>query len=193
MTTKRKIIAQLETLSACAPALQWAKETPGTLAQLWLKCREPGWLLWLAAATHVDRNAIVLAGCDCARTALQFVPAGEDRPRLAIEAAEAYIAGTISSATLLQARVAAAYITYAAAYAADYAATAANYAYAASAASYAATAAYADAAVVNAASAAYAYATTAAASATQAKHKIVCCDLIRERITAAMVAKGMPT
>ena len=47
------------------------------------------WLLWWAARTPVNlHQSLVLAACDCARTALQYVPAGEDRPRLAIEAAE---------------------------------------------------------------------------------------------------------
>jgi hypothetical protein len=35
----------------------------------------------------VDRSLVVLAACDCARTALRYVPPGEDRPLLAIEAA----------------------------------------------------------------------------------------------------------
>jgi hypothetical protein len=41
----------------------------------------------------VDRSLVVLAACDCARTWLRHVPPGEDRPRLAIETAEAWCRG----------------------------------------------------------------------------------------------------
>lgn len=52
----------------------------------------------------VDRHLVVRAACACARTALQHVPDGEDRPRIAIETAEAWCRG---EATSEQVRVAA--------------------------------------------------------------------------------------
>jgi hypothetical protein len=74
----------------------------------------------------------VLAACDCARLALVHVPAGEHRPRLAIEIAERWAGGdaSVSLGDVMRA----AYATYAAAAYATYAAAATNAAYAANAA-----------------------------------------------------------
>ncbi len=113
-------------LDACGDARQWADDLRGIPARkAWEACKRGDWLLWLAAKLNVDRKLVVLAACDCARTALQFVPAGEERPRIAIETAEAWTRG---EATIEQVRAAAA-----AAYADDDA-SAANVAYAAAAA-----------------------------------------------------------
>ncbi|MHC4617176.1 MAG: hypothetical protein ACYTEQ_05415, partial [Planctomycetota bacterium] len=56
----------------------------------WAECEQGDWLLWVAATVGVDRRKVVLAACDCAREALVHVPDGEERPRLAIEATEAW-------------------------------------------------------------------------------------------------------
>lgn len=45
-----------------------------------------------AQLIHAGRRQALLSTCACVRRALQFVPDGESRPRLAIEATEAYIA-----------------------------------------------------------------------------------------------------
>jgi hypothetical protein len=121
----------LTKLGACSEAVKWAVRK--THKRAWETCERGDWLLWIAAKLNVDRKKIVLAACACARTALKYVPAGEDRPRIAIEMAEAWTRG---EATIDQARAAAdaAYAAYAAAdaaYAAYAAADAARAAYAA--------------------------------------------------------------
>ena len=79
---------------ACPEAMQWTVEHP-TLSpsKLWRACPRGDWLLWLAEKAGVERKLIVLAACDCARTALKYVAEGEDRPRIAIETAEAWCRG----------------------------------------------------------------------------------------------------
>jgi hypothetical protein len=58
-------------------------------------------MLWIAALLagppgDDSRKSIVMAACACARTALEFVPAGELGPLRAIETAEAWCAGRAS-------------------------------------------------------------------------------------------------
>lgn len=66
--------------------------------QMWAECNRPEWLLWWASLCLPFRE-LTLAACDCAETALRFVPDGEDRPRLAIETARRWARG---EATLQQ-------------------------------------------------------------------------------------------
>ena len=120
----------LTKLGACPEAVKWAGRK--THKKAWGTCQRGDWLLWIAGKLNVDRKKLVLAACGCARTALKYVPEGEDRPRIAIETAEAWIKG---EATIEQVRTAA-YAATNAAYAAAYAAT--NAARAASAAARAA-------------------------------------------------------
>jgi len=100
-------IEHLTRLGACAEGKKWialpenASKTP---AQLWDACHRGDWLLWLAYHQSVDLMLMTLAACDCARLALPFVPAGDDRPRLCIETAEAYTRG---EATMDDMRIAA--------------------------------------------------------------------------------------
>lgn len=99
---------------ACVEAVEWARKQK-TYAGAWAKCERPDWLLWLAgrtASTKAQRNAIVLAACDCAEMALQHVPDAEIRPRDCIATVRAYVRG---AATLDQVRMArgAAYAAYA--------------------------------------------------------------------------------
>jgi len=140
MKTTQAILTEL---AACPEAVKWAGRK--THKKAWETCKRGEWLLWIAGKVDIDRKLLVLAACACARTALKYVPDGEDRPRIAIETAEAWVRG---EATIDQVRSA----SYAAAYAAcaanaanaAHAANAANAAYAANAASYAASlAAYA--------------------------------------------------
>ena len=129
MKTTKAILAEL---GACPEAVEWAGRK--THKKAWKTCKRGDWLLWIAGRLGVDRKLLVLAACACARTALKFVLKGEDRPRIAIETAEAWTRG---EATIDQVRSAA----YASALAA-YAAYATNAPYAASrAAAYAANAA----------------------------------------------------
>ena len=131
----------LTKLGACTEAVKWAgRKTP---KKAWETCKRGDWLLWIASKLDIDRKKLVLAACACARTALKYVPVGEDRPRIAIETAEAWTRGeaTIEQVrTVTHAAHAAAHAAYTAhaAYVADAAAQAAHSAYAADAATYAA-------------------------------------------------------
>ena len=93
----------LSRLNACTEAREWAKGK--TLAVAWRTCRRADWMLWLAARVGVRRQDVVLAACACARTSLKYVRPGEERPRLAIEAAEDWARG--GPTTLEQVRTAA--------------------------------------------------------------------------------------
>jgi len=127
-----KLDKQLLALNACDDSREWARGK--TLAVAWRTCHRADWMLWLASRAEVPRQALVLAACACARTSLQYVKQGEERPLRAIEAAEDWARGGLT--TLEQVRTAA----YAA-YAATYDAYAADAAYAAYDAAYAAYAA----------------------------------------------------
>ena len=133
----------------CSDALDWLDTLPPetTPAEAWELCLRGDWLLWIAGAVGVARALLVLCACDCAERVLHLVPAGEDRPRAAIEAARRWAAG---EATIEEAREAA----YAARAALDDALDAAALALAALAAALAALAALAAAALAAAALAA---------------------------------------
>src|SRR5208283_1422257 len=81
----------------CSPAVAWCLTQPSYEAA-WEACARPGWLLWLAGRLTMDPRPIVLAACACARTVLHLVAAGEERPRIAIEAAEAWCRGESADA-----------------------------------------------------------------------------------------------
>jgi hypothetical protein len=157
---------QIRHLYPCAPAVEWLGERD--LETAWSECERGDWMLWLATRAGVDRRLLVQAACDCAETALQYVPEGEERPRVAVETARAWCRG---EATLEEVREAA--------YADDDAA----YADAADAAAYAADAAAAAAYAADAADAA-AYAAYAARLDSLRRSA----DLVRARISAADVA-----
>jgi hypothetical protein len=161
----------LSKYDACAEAIEWAESQPDA-ATAWAACERGDWLLWLAAKAHLDRKRLVQAACACARQALDYIPDGEDRPRLAIETAEAWARGEATIEELRKAAGAAnaaanaAAYAYAAAWAGAAWAAAANAAYAANAAAWAAAAysAYAAASATHAADAAAAAARAAAAA-----------------------------
>jgi hypothetical protein len=129
-TDMQSLLAFARDRGACAEARLWLNtQTDPHVA--WEMCERPDWMIWFARRRSVERKVLVRIACDCARTALRFVPEGEDRPRLAIEAAERW---TLGEATIDEVRVAAAYAAaaraalYAADAAADAAANAAAYA-----------------------------------------------------------------
>ena len=136
---KKQLNRLLEENRACITAREWIGTR--TAKKAWDECPRGDWLLWIASRGGVDRKRVVLAACACARLALKFVKADENRPFKAIETAEAWTRG---EATIGEVRSAAYAAADAAAYADAYAAaasaaTAAAYADAyASAASYAA-------------------------------------------------------
>jgi hypothetical protein len=169
--TVKEIVRALRNLHACRESVMWAGELwEGTTAQqAWDLCPRAEWLLWLLARTGADRKLLTLAACACARTALPFLPAGEDRPRIAIEWTESWARGEASMGEQ-RAATNAAYAASDAARAATCAAT--DTAYAASDAAYAATCAATAACAANAAAAVYATAAavySAAAADTAAK------------------------
>ena len=147
-----KLLARLQ---ACPEAREWAKGK--TLREAWASCQRADWMLWLVGRMEgkkgwPGRPQLVVAACACARRALRCVPDGEERPRLAIEAAEAWAREPTE-----ERRAAADSAAYSAASAADSAdRAAASAAYSAySAADSAASAAYSADRADSAASAAY--------------------------------------
>jgi hypothetical protein len=91
-------VKALESLHACDSgpddALPWVRaHYPRAPRRAWEECERADWLLWLAWTLLGDDPRVRLAACACARTALQYVPAGEERPLRAIETAEAYARG----------------------------------------------------------------------------------------------------
>ena len=159
----KELMNLLRKLHACDEARRWAGGKD--LQAAWDSCNRADWMLWLCGRMADQpgwpaRKQIVLVACACAETALQYVRPGEDRPRLALEAARAWVRGEVSIEDVRRATYDAAAAAYA--YAADAAAYAA-YADAADAAAYAADAAAAAAYAADAAAAA-AYAAAAAAA-----------------------------
>ena len=105
--TRADLLATLKRLRACPDAQMWAAATPGDPSDLWSTCDRVDWLLWLAAESGIVLP-VVLAACDCARTAIGFVPAGEDRPLRAIDVAERIGRGEITGGAAVDAAGAAA-------------------------------------------------------------------------------------
>ena len=113
-TDMQSLLAFARDRGACAEARLWLNtQTDPHVA--WEMCERPDWMIWFARRRSVERKVLVRIACDCARTALRFVPEGEDRPRLAIETAERW---TRNEATIDEVRAAAA-AAAAAAYVAD--------------------------------------------------------------------------
>ena len=99
---------RLEELGACSEAIVWAKRQESASAA-WKNCRRADWMLWLLGRLSgppesESRKRLVLCSCECARTALQYVPSGEDRPRICIETTERWTRG---EATIEKVRAAA--------------------------------------------------------------------------------------
>ena len=92
--TRLKLSTILSRLDACSEATRWA-ETQPDLQTAWANCKRSNWMLWLIARTTLnqDDSRLRLMACDFAEAALVYVPAGEDRPRLAIECARRFAAG----------------------------------------------------------------------------------------------------
>jgi hypothetical protein len=198
-------------LQACDEARAWL-DTQTSARAAWETCERPDWMIWLARRCGIEHKTLVRIACDCARTALRFVPEGEKRLLIAIETTEAWIMGSASIEDVRTARrgaaayaaaayAAAAYAAAAYAAAADaayaaYAADAADAAYAAAADAYAADAyAAAAAAAADAAYAAYAdaYAADAADADADARRNanIQMCGIVRKHITLEQIAEGM--
>jgi hypothetical protein len=81
----------LVSVQACPDAILWVGDR--SPSEAWHACQRPDWLLWLCGRVAVDRRLIVLCATGCARSVLHLVPPDEDRPRQAVEAAEAWAYG----------------------------------------------------------------------------------------------------
>ena len=102
MTTIDAVVRFGKSKGACREAMEWlSTQTDPQLA--WESCTHLDWMIWYARQRGVDTKALVRIACDCARTALRFVPEGEDRPRLCIETTERWIVG---DATIDEVRIA---------------------------------------------------------------------------------------
>ena len=126
-----KFSDKLVSMNACQEAIDWVGRRD--IKSAWRDCPRGDWMLWLAGRLDIDRKLLVLAACDCAETALQYVPKGEDRPVKCIQVSRNWCNGTASMDDVRAARrdadAAAAYAAAAAAYdAAAYADAAATYA-----------------------------------------------------------------
>jgi len=166
--TFRKWLVKKE---ACQDGVDWVGEHD--LAWVWEHLENPQWMLWLVErkgwATQADYVALA---CEFAESVLHLVPAGEDRPRLAIEAARRWLADPTEQSGAAGAAAGAA--ARAAGAAAGAAGAAAGAAY------WAAGAAYWAAGAAGAAGAAY-WAAGAAARAAVASG-VALCAMIRARI-----------
>ncbi len=92
-------LTSLRGREACEDAVKWLGQM--TLAEAWESCERGDWMLWIAERAGVERDLVVLAACDCAETALVYLPRGEDRPRECIEVTRKFIAGEATRAQLL--------------------------------------------------------------------------------------------
>ena len=121
----------LRKLLPCEEGLAYA-ESFSSLQEAWDKCARGDWMLWLLGRLSrkpntASRKKLVLTSCACIRLSLKHVPAGEERPRRAIETAERWARN--AGPTLQEVAYAAVNAAVnAAAYAANSAATAAYFA-----------------------------------------------------------------
>ncbi len=88
-----KLRDELIELDACSDAVGWVEDRD--LPKAWVDCERGDWMLWYTAKKNIDHKLLFLCACKCARRVLHLVPLGEDRPLMAIEAAEAWVDGEI--------------------------------------------------------------------------------------------------
>ena len=107
MTRAEPLSKLLIRLDACEEARDWAKGK--SLKTAWAKCERGDWMTWLLANPKAKRDdrLLRLLACDIVGTVLHLVPAGEDRPRIAIETARRFANGQATAQELAAARDAA--------------------------------------------------------------------------------------
>jgi hypothetical protein len=97
--SKKDFLTIIEGNKACAQAIKWVRESKtGTFTELWNECERADWMLWILAKMAgqkgwPSKKTVVLCACDCAETALKFVPENENLPKIAIETARKWAAG----------------------------------------------------------------------------------------------------
>ena len=88
----------------CSESREWLETQPDARTA-WETCRRGDWMLYqLAHRRGIDRKRLVSVACKCARLALRYVPAGEQRPRIAIDTAEALCRGEATAEQVLRVR-----------------------------------------------------------------------------------------
>ncbi len=182
-----KFSDKLKKMNACREAVKWVGKRG--LMTAWRDCPRSDWMLWLAHRAGVDRKLLVLAACDCAETALKYIPEGENGPAEAIQVTRAWVAGETTIQEVHRARAAASAAAAAAAYAAIGADAASAAAAAAAYAAIGTDAAYA-AIGADAAAAAAAIGADAAAAARNKAHKNNA-NLIRKRIPYSTIKEAL--
>ena len=173
--TSKEILTKL---GACPNAIAWIGDM--TPAEGWERCERGDWMLWFAVMIGVDRKIVVRTTCACGRQSLQYVPAGEDQPRITIETTEKWCDG---NATLEEVIAAADAVVEAAAWAADAVALAALAAEAAGTAGAALAAGAAEAAALAAGAVEAAWAAGAAEAASLKSSA----DIVRHMIPVEMI------
>ena len=78
-------------MNACQDAVDWVGNRG--LKRAWHESTRADRMLWLCDKLGIDKKLVVLAGCDCAETALQFVPEGEDAPANTLQVTRNWCAG----------------------------------------------------------------------------------------------------
>lgn len=106
MIWNTELQTKLRQLNACDDAIEWLGER--SAEQAWAECERGDWMLWLIGKIEGKYTpAMRLCACEIVRTQLHLVPAGEERPRIAIETAERYASGNATADELQEASVAA--------------------------------------------------------------------------------------
>ena len=183
MTPITPLQKHLAEIHACQEARGWAAER--TAQQAWDECGRADWLLWWAAKTTVNTHQdIVRVACACAWRALRFVPEGEQRPRLAIEAAERWTSDPTPGNRRAAAAEAAWEVAASVAVAAAAWEAASEASEAASGASEAAAEAAWEAAEAASEAAEAAWAAWAAAEAAAASEQLAMCQIVRGTLHA---------
>jgi len=94
MKVQKIWIQKLKDLNACSEGIVAVSKYPSINAW-WQDTDRADWMLWLIGKTTEgkDRKKLVIVACQCARLALPYVPANEERPLKAIEPAERWARG----------------------------------------------------------------------------------------------------
>jgi hypothetical protein len=98
----------LRNINACHETIKWVGNR--TAQQAWNDCPRADWMLWWLAKIGMQNRMLVTLKCKCVRTALEYMPKDEGRPRAAIELVEMlafYSPGSITKRDLMAAAQAA--------------------------------------------------------------------------------------
>ncbi len=94
--------------AAPGEVVSWSKHYGADWETAISGCPLRDWLFWIACAIeergHLKKKAIVAMACASTRSVLCYARAGEDRPRLAVEAVERWIRGDATMAEVRAAR-----------------------------------------------------------------------------------------